>query len=632
MAENRMKVLVLSTFDGTSANVIGDFLFSFRLHSRHKYYYIFDCRMLDGGTDFNSFDVILMFWSLYLLGPDLSEEVRERIRAAEACKVLFLQDEYRDVRRFNRVMTELGVNVMFTCVAEKDHDIFYPQKLIPSLQATYTVLTGYVPRYLDGIRPDLVSQRGLDIAYRSRELPFYLGDLGREKKIVADRFEVVSAAHGFRSDISVRERDRLYGSRWVDFLRSSRCVLGSPSGASVIDFTGEIRQNCERYLAFHPEATYEEVKARFFADVDWKVVIDTVSPRIFEATALRCTLVQHEGRYAGILDPDEHYICVKRDYSNIGQVIDRIKDAAFCRRLAERAYADLIASGRYTYGTFVERFESLLARHVPSIRGSSSLSLVGFYARNCLRHDQAIVPYRDRFLVLPSRRGFCKLVGRALAKLGGRRYGRVLSRLSESPAGVLTRMSLAVKTTWGSAALRAIWYQYWRFRHAYRDLRLDEVMNDFVKIDIVRHARAGSLRSRQSFRISATYDQSSGVVTLKSSSRGQGERLESTDGADMATSCDQLPSDVTCALLEGKVSMVIWDHSALSQEIVYCPNKRTRRPRWVTMGLAAGGVYRFEALTCLCQRAPAVVGPAVLALLRGEREAPTPPTIQPKGG
>ncbi len=614
MAEDRMKVLVLSTFDGTNANVIGDFLFSFRLHSRHEYYYIFDCRTLDLKTDFSSFDVILIFWSLLLLGPDLSEEVRERIRKSNACKVLFLQDEYRDVRRFNRIMSELGVNVMCTCVAENDHDIFYPQALIPSLEGTYTVLTGYVPTYLEIVRPDFDSRRSLDIGYRSRQVPFYLGDLGQEKKIVADRFEALSGVHAFRSDISVREADRLYGGRWVDFLRSSRCVLGSASGASVIDFTGDIRQNCERYLALHPGATYGEVKARFFADVDWKVVIDTVSPRVFEAAALGCTLVQHEGRYAGILDPDEHYICVKRDYSNIGQVIDRIKDAAFCRRVAERAYAELIASGRYSYRVFIDRFDGLLARHAPSIRWSSSLSLSRFYAANYLWNGQALVPYRDRFFVLPTR----KSVGRALAKLGGERYGPMLCRLVENPTGVVTKMSLAVRTTWNSRPLRTIWRQYWCDRRACRELRVTGVMNDFIRMDIVGHAWAGSLRSRQSFRISATYDQSSGVLTLRSSSRGHGESLEDADGVGMTTSCDQLPSDLTCALLEGKVSMIVWDHSALSQDIVYCPYDRDGRPRWVTVGLAMGGVYRFEALTCLCQRAPGVVGPAILALLRGE--------------
>ena len=125
MTDQRLKILVLSTFDGTNASVIRDFLFSFKAHSRHEYCYIFDCRILDDETDFSPFDVILIFWSVYLLGPDLTEPVRERIRKTSALKVLFLQDEYRDVRPMNGVMNELGIQVMFTCVAERDHEVFY---------------------------------------------------------------------------------------------------------------------------------------------------------------------------------------------------------------------------------------------------------------------------------------------------------------------------------------------------------------------------------------------------------------------------------------------------------------------------------------------------------------------------
>ncbi len=164
-----LRILVLSTFDGTNANMIRDFLFSFNAYSRHKYYYVFNCNTLNGHTGFRCFDVILIFWSLYLLPPAmLSDKVRPRIRKAAARKILFLQDEYRDVRALNQVMNELGVNVMFTCVDERDHELFYPPSLIPDLEATYTVLPGYVPRYLQRVPPSEDENRPLDISYRSR--------------------------------------------------------------------------------------------------------------------------------------------------------------------------------------------------------------------------------------------------------------------------------------------------------------------------------------------------------------------------------------------------------------------------------------------------------------------------------
>src|SRR5262249_31049313 len=153
-------------------------------------------------------------------------------------------------------------------------------------------------------------------------------------RILAQRFPAIAEAHGLTHDISIREHDRLYGRRWISFLLASRCVLGSPSGASVVDFTGRIRRDCDRYLTLHPEASYAEVKAKFFAEVDGKVVIDTSSARLFEAAALGATLVHIEGLYRGMLVPDVHYIQVARDYGNVAEVVDRIKDRAFCAALA----------------------------------------------------------------------------------------------------------------------------------------------------------------------------------------------------------------------------------------------------------------------------------------------------------
>ena len=135
-----LRILVLSSFDGTNANVIRDFLFSFNAYSHHRYYYIFDCRIIDERTNLSFFDAILIFWSVSLLGSDIPQGVRRHIRNSTAVKVLFLQDEYRDVHATNQAMNELGIQVMFTCVDDPYHETIYPRSVIPSLEATYTVV------------------------------------------------------------------------------------------------------------------------------------------------------------------------------------------------------------------------------------------------------------------------------------------------------------------------------------------------------------------------------------------------------------------------------------------------------------------------------------------------------------
>ncbi len=601
VSDHPLKVLVLAVFDGTNANVIRDFLFSFNAHSKHEYYYVFDCRILEEQFDLSPFDVILIFWSVYLLGADMGEKVREKIRKADAMKVLFLQDEYRDVRPFNRAMDHLGIQVMFTCVAEEDHETFYPPSLIPTLEATYTVLPGYVPAYLEHVRVDAANPRPVDIGYRSRSVPFYLGDLGQEKTIVAERFKTISLEHGFRSNISVVERDRIYGKRWLDFLRSCRCVLGSASGASVVDFTGEIRRNCELHLGLHPAAPYEEVKRKFFGDVDWKVVIDTVSPRVFEAAALCCTLVQHEGRYAGILVPDKHYICVRRDYSNIGDVIDKMKDSGFCRQIAENAHRDLTRSDLYSYEVFAQRFDKVLTNHIRMPVRPRSESALAFYARNYVKHDQAIIPYRDGFLVMPSRKLAHILVRKALLPLKRRRWGPVIPRFIENPGSFLFMSHWACRITLTFRPLRKILLHYLRHREVHGQVGLRELMRDLVRLDILRQARAGILRTDPQFRVSVGFDPENGVLMFTSRSVNEAEE-------------NGLPSALSGALRDGRVKVIIWDHSGLGLGIVY----GTTRSKSPTVGLGSGGVHRFEALTELARRLPEQMCPILLKIFRGD--------------
>jgi len=595
----RLKILVLSTFDGTDANVTQDFLFSFNAHSKHLYYYVFDCRILDDALDLSAFDAIILFWSIDLLGPDLSDAARARIAATPATKIAFLQDEYRDVHRTNDALRRLGVRVILTCVAESDHDVFYPRDPASPLRAVYTVLPGYVPRYLEGVRVGADTTRPLDIGYRSRAMPFYLGDLGQDKRRLAERFTAISRDYGLRGDISVREDDRLYGRRWLRFLLASRCVLGSPSGASVVDFTGNIRRNCERHLALNPQASYDEVKALFFADVDWKVVIDTVSPRVFESAALRCTMVQHEGRYGGLLEPDRHYIRVNRDYSNVGEVVDRLRDRRFCRRLADNAYRDLIGSGQYSYRAFAAAFDRCLAREVPAIR-SGAVSLAAFYARAYLRHGQAVVPYGNRFLVLPSRALAFDLMRRLLARLPHARFGPVMSRLIRNPRNVGVKGIATVAAVLRTPGLRLLAARCLRAHRSGRPGFMFGLLDDLRKLDLVHRARSGTLVTRQSLDLVVDFDRSSGVLILRSclATEGAGDRPD-------------LPEDLRDALSAGKVQLLLWDHSSLGQQIVY----GTGWGGWLTASIGVGGIHRFDTISPVA-RTDRRAAAALLSLLR----------------
>lgn len=599
MDDRTLRVLVLSTFEGSNANVIRDFLFSFNAHSRHRYFYVFDCRVLDDESDFSAFDVILVFWSLYLLGPDLIENVRERIRRAPALKVLFLQDEYRDIWPMNEKMRELGIQVMFTCVAEQDHDTFYSRARIPSLDAVYTVLTGYVPEYLERWRYDPDRPRPIDIGYRSREMPAYLGDLGREKGMIAERFRSICAAHGLVADISVRESERLYGEEWVRFVGDSRCVLGTASGSSVIDFTGEIRRRCLHHLATHPEASYDELRRLYFADVDGKHTIETVSPRVFEAAALRSTMVHHEGRYAGVIEPGRHFVCVKRDYSNVAEVVEQIRDHGHCRALADNAYRDLVASGRYSYREFVREFDRRLDRHVPKTLRRRTISRPLFYARNYRRRGQKLLPWKGGFVVAPAVALPSRWLSTLLAQIPPAKRGRLATGFMANPEELVRKVVFAVRLVARNRSLRTILRVHLQGRGDGPRVPIWQIAYELIKLDLAARAMAGKLGNRQPFRVSIAADPALGAVVLTS------------DTLDAPT--ESFPVAVERMLLDGRLRAMVWDHARIG-EYLFC---EVSPDRWLRIGLGGNGLYRFEALVAAYRRSPRRVGASMVEVLRG---------------
>jgi hypothetical protein len=395
------KILVLTRFLKGSANTISDFLFSFNGYSQHEVFYWTRFHTLTP-AQLADFDAIVLFWSFDWLRPRLPAHTIEAIANARATKILFLQDEYRSVYLARAAINRFRVNMLFSNVDREDREAFYPQSELPTLRHFESILTGYAPANLQQLEiPDRKS-RPIDVAYRSRTCSYYLGDLAQEKTRIAEGFLHAAQAHGLKNDISVWEGDRIYGQAYIDFLKRSRTVLGTESGASVVDFDGQIQQKCEDYLAKNPQASYEEVKRRFFADVDGKIYCRGISPRIFESTSLGNTLVLHEGRYNDILRPGEHYIAIKKDHSNLADVIEQIKDRDHCERIAVRAHEDLIASGRYSYQQFVGRFDRLIEEHVEPARVPVRRSKVAFYTQSFFQRGQGVIPRGDSYARVPN--------------------------------------------------------------------------------------------------------------------------------------------------------------------------------------------------------------------------------------
>src|SRR5205807_6982873 len=126
-------------------------------------------------------------------------------------------------------------------------------------------------------------------------------------------------------------------------------MLASESGSSIVDYDRSAENAVREYLASKPTASYEEVEEAVLMSFAGGPSIKTISPRVFETAAMRTGLVMFPGEYSGIVRPWEHYVPLEKDFSNIADVAERIRDLSFLEELTTRTHDDLIGTGKYSY-------------------------------------------------------------------------------------------------------------------------------------------------------------------------------------------------------------------------------------------------------------------------------------------
>ena len=92
----------------------------------------------------------------------------------------------------------------------------------------------------------------------------------------------------------------------------------------------------------HPQATFEQIEDSCFPADDGALSLFAISPRHLEACATRTCQVLVEGWYNGVLTPGRHYIELKRDFSNIEQVLDDISRDQLRAEITDRTYRTVV--------------------------------------------------------------------------------------------------------------------------------------------------------------------------------------------------------------------------------------------------------------------------------------------------
>ena len=390
-----LNVLLLCDYHlpGSNANALADHINSFQRYSGHNIFVLSSVGDLPAGFNIDAFDVLVIHYSIVVFaGSYLSEWAKDRIANFKGLKVQYIQDEYRELNRVQIEIDRLGIDLLFTCTPRHLWKYVYPDHILPRVTLRPT-LTGYVPEHLLSMSAKPIAERSTDVFYRGRKLPYWIGSAAMEKYEIAQEFSRRARDSGLVLDLASSEHERLYGEEWLRRLGDARCTLGVESAASLLDFTGGFQRRTDGYVQAHPAASFTEVEGACFPGIDNRFSTAQISPRCFEAAAMRTCMVLFEGGYSGILEPGRHYLALKKDFSNFETVCSNIRDHQYLQSITDRAYAEIAQNRAYAYSEFVKEFEvgvsQVMAQKGLKPKGFIGSEIVKLFqtAHSCYRPD-----------------------------------------------------------------------------------------------------------------------------------------------------------------------------------------------------------------------------------------------------
>lgn len=582
----KLSILLLCDNNRSHANTLLDHIAAFTELSAHDIC-IFNPRFLKKNRllDLDEFDVLIIHYSLLIINDIyLSPAFREKIKNYKGLKIQFIQDDYRWVDQIAAMIRFLGMHVLFTLYPTDQIARVWDASRLPGVVSCST-LAGYIPDSLLTIESPPYETRPLDIGYRGRDLPYWLGEFAQEKAWIAKGVRDRADRYGLRCDIAWREEDRIYGKDWISFICSCKAMLGTESGTSITDFDGSVQKKTDEYLAQHPGADFFEVQREVLLPYENNLPIKVLSPRMFEAIALRTALILFPGDYSGILQPWVHYIPLERDFSNMKQVVEKLHDTPFMKGMVQHAYDDIVASGRYSYRAFIKHVDDVIFQHRMPFRKKRSVKPHYFLARieRLISLLLSPAPVHPRYYL--QRRSPLSILFAAAYYL---KLGLYFFFCKIRGWFFLIRIFF-----WGFFAFRdglsrKIAARYLCSREPLTDVNIWSFFKDLMRLGLIRQLQTCKVRTINPFRIQMQYNAQDESVIFTSLPYDQA-------GADTSAQCRQsLWPAVETALEAGSIKKMAWNHAAVGKPL--------KHPRLRFMFYPAGaepsgtGVYYFNAL------------------------------------
>ena len=194
-------------------------------------------------------------------------------------------------------------------------------------------------------KPVPLLERKYDIGFIGSLYPNFIGDTERNDFIL--KMEKESAHYNLKSYFRYATVEK---GMWATRLQGFAAIVGGEAGSYYLDRSGALLASAKKWEEQHRNCSFDDLWQTFFKSPREDVKTGkAISSRHFEPIGTKTCQILIEGDYNGILKADEHYISIKKDYSNLDEAIEQFKDEHYRQRIVEQAYEYVISNHTYAY-------------------------------------------------------------------------------------------------------------------------------------------------------------------------------------------------------------------------------------------------------------------------------------------
>jgi hypothetical protein len=302
-------------------------------------------------------DAVVILHSAFSNSQLLKGAFFDQIQCMDAPKIYFVGNEYKLMPEKIAFAKDLQCALFITQTESKQIEDMYCKAIgcpVESLPGAGLSTDIFYPRIE-------FEKRSIDLGFRAAEEPAYF--YHQDRMAIAEYFINNSSKFSLNIDISVgQNKKRFDRNKYSDFLNNCKGQLGTESGPEHFDLTDKLRLAVNQHTIAHPDSSLDEIRNLFLPAEQDRVPLRIISGRNIEAAGTKTVQLLFEGNYSGHFNPDEHYISIRKDFSNIDQAMEKFKDLSYCKKLTDNAY-DLIMQ-EFTYRKLIDKFYSMLQRYI----------------------------------------------------------------------------------------------------------------------------------------------------------------------------------------------------------------------------------------------------------------------------